>query len=167
MRYAYLLSVWLHLIAAITWIGGMLFLVMVVVPALRSGDRQRAVALMRDAGQRFRGIGWACFGVLLLTGLFNLWFRGVRLAHFADVAWLASPFGHAVAIKLLLFVLVLANSAVHDFWVGPRATLAMQQDPRGAEGERLRRLASYLGRANVVVALLLVLMGVIIVRGWP
>lgn len=167
MRYAYLVSVWLHLLAAITWIGGMLFLVMVVVPALRAGDRQRGVALMRDAGQRFRTIGWACFGLLLLTGLFNLWFRGVRLADFANVEWLASPFGHAVAIKLLVFVVVVAVSAVHDFSVGPRATIELQRDPRSAEGERLRRLASYMGRGNVLAAMVLVALGVIIVRGWP
>lgn len=167
MHAAYLFSVWLHILAAIVWIGGMLFLVMVIVPWLRKGDRAQAAAILRDTGHRFRNIGWACFGLLFATGLFNLYARGVRPGDFLRGEWLASPFGHAVVIKLTLFAAVIAISAVHDFSVGPRATEAAQRDPRGAEAERLRRTASYLGRANVLLSLMLVAMGVILVRGWP
>jgi len=167
MHTAYLLSVWLHLLGAIVWIGGMLFLVMIVVPYLRTGDRLQAAMLMRATGRRFRNVAWGTFALLFATGLFNLWMRGVRPGDFLRADWLASPFGHAVVLKLLLFALVIAISAVHDFHYGPRATAAAQHDPRGAEAERLRRVASYLGRINVLAALLLVALGVVLVRGWP
>jgi uncharacterized membrane protein len=167
MHSVWLLSVWLHILAAIVWIGGMLFLVMVVVPWLRTADRVQAVALLSATGRRFRTIAWWCFGLLTVTGLFNLYVRGVKPGDFLDPDWLVSPFGHAVVLKLLLFAVVLGISAVHDFSLGPRATEAAGRDPRGAETERLRRAASWLGRANVVLALLLVAAGVMIVRGWP
>lgn len=168
MHALYVLSVWLHVLAAITWIGGMFFLVLVVVPWLRrGGDRAQAARFLRETGSRFRDVGWICFAVLLVTGIFQLWRRGVRWGDFASPEWLGSPFGLAVVLKLAVFAVVLGVSAVHDFVLGPRATVAVERDPRSPESERLRRRASLLGRANVLFALALVLLGVVIVRGWP
>lgn len=168
VRWAYLLSVWLHILAAITWIGGMLFLVLVVVPWLRGGARVDAATFLRETGGRFRTVGWTCFAILLGTGVVNLWARGVRPDDLMDPAWLASPFGRAVLLKLLIFAAVLGVSGIHDFVVGPRATAAIErQAPGSAEAARLRRQASLLGRLNVFLALCLVALGVILVRGWP
>lgn len=163
----YLLSVWLHILAATVWIGGMFFLVLVVVPWLRSGDRAGAATFLRETGERFRTVGWTCFAVLLVTGTFNLWTRGVRFGDFARPAWRASPFGKAVLWKLGVFAIVLLVSAYHDFLIGPRATRALGEDPRSALAERLRRRASLLGRLNALLALVLVAIAVILVRGWP
>lgn len=167
MHTLYLVSVFLHIAAAITWIGGMFFLVLVVVPWLRMGDRAQASLVMRETGQRFRTVGWACFAIVFVTGSFNLYARGVRLSDFVREEWLSSPFGKAVVWKVSIFALVLTMSAVHDFWHGPRATLVGRQDPRSPEAERLRKQASMMGRLNMVFALMLLGLGVILVRGWP
>lgn len=148
------------------WVGGMLFLVLVVVPWLRQGKTDAAVFL-RETGQRFRNIGWLCFALLLLTGTFNLWVRGVRLTSFVDPAWLGSAFGKTVLVKLGVFALVLVVSASHDFVLGPLATRAIEADPSSATAQRLRRRASLLGRVNVVFAIVLVALGVMLVRGVP
>ena len=100
MHTVYLISVWLHVLAATAWIGGMFFLVLVVVPWMRSGRREQAGAFLRETGMRFRTVGWASFGILLATGSVNLWVRGVRLGDFARPEWLASPFGKTVLAKL-------------------------------------------------------------------
>ena len=165
LRALYLFSVWAHMLAATIWIGGMLFLVLVVVPWLRSGRHVDAGVFLRDTGQRFRTVGWACFAVLLVTGTFNLWMRGVRWASFVDAQWLSSTFGRTVLFKLAVFVAVLVVSAVHDWVLGPRATRALEQDPRSLLAARLRRQAGWLGRLNVVLALLLLAGGVLLVRG--
>lgn len=163
----YLISIWLHLLAATVWIGGMLFLVLVVVPWLRAGGRVDAAVFLRETGTRFRNVGWTCFAVLVVTGSFNLWFRGVGLADFADPRWLASSFGTTVVVKLSAFLVVLVVSAVHDFVVGPRATTAIATDPRSAQAQAARRRASLLGRVNVLLALVLVAAAVMLVRGVP
>lgn len=167
MHALYYTSVVIHILAAVTWIGGMFFLMLVVVPWLRGRDRQSAALFLRETGTRFRTVGWVCFGLLLLTGSFNLWVRGVRWSSFTDPAWLASPFGTAVVLKLAVFAVVLLISAVHDFVLGPRATAALRADPRSPAAERFRRRASLLGRANALLALVLVLLAVAIVRGSP
>ncbi len=167
MHLLYLVSVWLHILAATVWIGGMAFLVLVVVPWLRSGARTNAAAFLRQTGERFRNVGWICFGVVLVTGTFNLWMRGVSLSDFTRAQWLLSSFGKAVVFKIATFVLVLIISSIHDFVVGPRATIAIAEDPTSAQTRFLRRSASLLGRINVLLALALVAAGVIIVRGVP
>lgn len=167
MRALYIASVYLHILAAVVWIGGMFFLVLVVVPWLRAGNRAAAGRLLRETGIRFRNVGWACFALLLATGVLNLWYRGVRFEHFARPEWVTGPFGQAITWKLGLFAVVLVVSAVHDFRIGPRATRAMEEDPTGPEAQRLRRSASLLGRLNALLALGLVFLGVVLVRGWP
>jgi uncharacterized membrane protein len=167
MRTLYLLSVYIHILSAVVWVGGIAFVVLIVVPYLRSGDRAVAARVLSATGRRFRTVGWVCFGLILVTGTFNLWSRGVRLENFVDRAWLATPFAHAVVAKLSVFTLVLAVSAVHDFWLGPRATALLERRGPSDEAARMRRHASLLGRANALLALLLVALGVILVRGWP
>ncbi len=165
MRIIYLLSVWFHITAATIWLGGMLFLVFVVVPWLRAGHQAQAGAFLRETGARFRSIGWTCFGLFALTGSFNLWVRGVRWSSFRDPSWLSSPFGHRVIEKLGIFLLILVISIVHDFIIGPRATRALEQDPRSKEAQRLRVWARSIGRLNVLLALMMVMLGVLLTRG--
>lgn len=170
MRLLYLVSVWVHVIAATLWIGGLFFIVLVVVPWLRRGGREGRVdagAFLRETGERFRAVGWICFGLVFVTGTFNLWVRGVRLENLVDPGWWTSGFGSAVGLKLLAFLMVIVVSLIHDFQVGPAATAAIREDPRSPETAALRRKASLLGRLNGLLALVLVALGVVIVRGWP
>ena len=163
----YVLSVTLHVLAAMLWIGGMFFLALVVIPMLRGGDRAVASSFMHRAGLKFRGVGWACFAVLIVTGTFQLYYRGVSLSDFWDPAFVGSPFGRAITLKLGAFALVLLASVWHDFFLGPRATKVGAADPTSPEALRLRKQASWLGRVNVLLALAIVTFAVILVRGWP
>lgn len=168
MHSLYVVAVWFHILAAITWIGGMFFLVLVVVPWMRrSGGGIDAARFLRETGTRFRNISWVCFAIVVTTGSYALWMRGVRLASFGDPDWLASSFGRLVLAKLAVFTTVLVVSMVHDLAIGPRATAAIAADPRSDLAATLRRRASLLARANVLLALVLVAIGDLLVRGWP
>lgn len=167
MHQLYLLSVVLHILAATAWVGGILFLVLVVVPWLRAGGQVNAGLFLRETGHRFRSVAWACFALLVATGTFQLWIRGVRAGDFLRAEWLGTPFGNTVVLKLGLFFAVLLVSLYHDFVIGPRATLALQQDPTSPESARLRRSASLLGRLNALLALALIAVAVSLVRGCP
>ncbi|HEU4437873.1 MAG TPA: DUF4149 domain-containing protein, partial [Methylomirabilota bacterium] len=63
-----LLVRWLHVLAAITWIGGMLFIALVLVPITRRlEDPALRTRLVHEIGLRFRAVGWIALGVLLAT----------------------------------------------------------------------------------------------------
>ena len=62
----------LHLIAAVTWLGGMLFLLMVMIPLAR---RNEAVGfgVLRMAAEKFVWIAWAAKIVLAGSGAYLAW----------------------------------------------------------------------------------------------
>jgi uncharacterized membrane protein len=164
--------VFLHLLAAIIWIGGMFFLALVLVPVLRGETQERRSALLGAAGVRFRTVGWVCLVTLLVTGVFNLKNRGFSwgTVFSGDVFTGTDRFGHILAGKLLLLGLVLAVSAFHDFRLGPASIQAARTRDTGgdpARAETLRRRASLLGRLNALLALMIVFLAVALVRGLP
>ncbi|HPV77375.1 MAG TPA: hypothetical protein PLX31_20905, partial [Gemmatimonadaceae bacterium] len=65
MRTLYFTLVTLHILAAVTWIGGVLFIALVGAPALRTVEPPSLrTALWEAIGLRFRTVGWGA--VILL-----------------------------------------------------------------------------------------------------
>ena len=59
-----LLVRWVHVVSAITWVGGMLFIALVLVPTSRAlGDATLRTRLIQDSGQRFRTVAWIALAI--------------------------------------------------------------------------------------------------------
>jgi putative copper resistance protein D len=161
----YWVSVNLHVLSAMFWLGGMLFLGVVGAPALRAVEpatlRQQ---FFHSLGVRFRSAGWVAIAVLVLTGFVNLHFRGLLQwsGVLGDGEFWATSVGHSLAAKLVLVTIMLAVSAVHDFVLGPAAGRAAA----GSAGAlRFRRRAALLARVNALAGVLLVLAATRLARG--
>ena len=164
MHNLYLLSVWLHILAVVFWLGGMLFLVVVALPVLRQGDPQIMAQFLNKAALRLRGLGWISLLVLAGTGLFQLGYR----RWLNPVLWSTpSPIAYLLWSKVGIFCLLIALSVYHDFWFGPKTALAMREFPDAPETLRLRKSASRMGRFTALLALVMVALGVMMVRGPP
>jgi len=116
----------LHVAAALTWVGGMLFVALVLVPVMRREEPPLRRRLVHAAGVRFRAVGWISIGLLIVTGLANVWLRPelMTLTRF----W----------VKIALVAVAILLGAVHDFLLGPRAG-------RPDAPPSMRPAASYLG----------------------
>jgi uncharacterized membrane protein len=159
----YNVLVYLHLFAALLWLGGMFFLGLVGAPVLRSIEsvemRQR---LFNDLGVRFRNVGWAAIAVLLLTGMSILEVRGIfRSGAFVDAAFWRTPFGMALAVKLAMVASMVALSAYHDFALGPAAGRAT---PGSSEALSLRRKATMTARVSALLGLVLLYAATLLAR---
>ena len=164
MSTLYYINVSAHLLAALLWLGGMFFLAVVGAPVLRHVE---PATLRRDLfsriGEQFRIVGWIAIAVLLLTGVGNLYFRGIFSAGLlGNPAFWGSSYGKALAIKLVAVLLMLVVQAVHDFIHGPRSG---RLDPATQEGLRARRMAAWLARLNAIAGLVVVLAAVRLARG--
>jgi uncharacterized membrane protein len=168
MGWVYIVSVWLHIVASMAWIGSMLFFAAVIVPAMRD---PAAVAgspvLLRIVGQRYRVFGWTALGVLIATGISNLYFRGIRCATLVDPAFWSTGFGRALAWKLGLIALVLLATTAHDVWMGTAAAKKVLEDRATDAAKAYRRRASILGRATLILSLAVAFFAVQLVRGSP
>lgn len=155
-----ILLVWAHLLAAVTWVGGMAFLTLVLVPTLRDPAfaAQRAV-LFRSVALRFRVIVWVTLVILVATGPVLLSLRGEHLLDPGSWSLL-------VAIKLGLVAVLLGLTGLHDFWLGPLVSQLMRagSETWTAQGRLLVRLAPWVARAGLVLALGVLLAGVSLVR---
>ncbi|HEX6994449.1 MAG TPA: DUF4149 domain-containing protein [Gammaproteobacteria bacterium] len=168
MQAVHFVAILLHILAAIVWIGGMVFLGAILIPILRRGAAAQGqyAELIRLTGTRFRNVGWACLVILVLTGLVNLTRWGVGFEQLSSARFWASPWAHILGTKLVLVVAALAISAVHDFVVGPRATRTLREAPGSKEAGRLRRAAGWMGRANLLIAVVIVALGIMLARGY-
>ena len=165
MSTAYYITVTIHVLAALLWLGGMFFLGLVGAPVLRRIEppelRQQ---LFHSLGLRFRTVGWWAISVLVVSGVGVLHFRGLLQwdAVLGNPAFWRTSMGIALAAKLVAVTVILSLSAVHDFSMGPAAGRA----PAGsAEAQRLRQRAAMLARVNGMLALGLVIAAVRLARG--
>lgn len=158
----------LHIVAAVIWIGGMVFLGVVLIPVLRHPSiRSQTALLLQRTGRRFRNLGWACLLLLVATGVVNLERWGVDWSRFtSDDLWV-STWGRILAVKLALVAVSLALSLLHDIVVGPRAVAKLREAPGSAQALRLRRLASWMGRTNLLLGVAIIAAAIMLVRGVP
>lgn len=128
------LADWLHLAAAMLWVGGLVALATCVWPL--------APALRRTAFLGFSRIATVLVAVLVLAGSY---LSLERLPTVSDL-WTTS-YGQILVVKIAIVCVALGWGAVHHFFVRPR--LERDNAPRG-----LRR--SLIGESSVAILVLLV-----------
>ena len=152
--------VYLHIISAVTWLGGMLFLAMVMVPLARR-DGGGGFATLREAAKKFVPIAWASKIVLAATGGYLAWtYFGVRPGTFFGGE---GHFLQFLQMKTGLFLIVVLLSLAHDFWLGPR--MLERLEAARASGDPLpsglgRLFVQWAARVNLLLVLAVVALAV-------
>jgi len=152
--------VWIHLIAAVGWIGGTIFLSLVLAPSYRAmASKPDAGALFRTSAKRFRLVVWGAVAVLLLTGAMLVLSHGWPL--FEPTRWPS-----VLGIKLSLVAGLLLMTLAHDLVLGPRvrAILALPPDKRTASDQTILAAATWLPRAALVLSLAVLFAAVMLAR---
>lgn len=117
----------LHLVGNAAWVGGLLYIGVVLVPELsKLGTRSRARVLAR---------GLPAFSVLAVTSAVVLTATGplnatVHMTSFQQ--FLTTPYGWTLAVKIECFLLMVAISAYHAFFLRPRLVQALAPSMPGA-----------------------------------
>ncbi len=169
MNILWLLVRWIHVIAAVVWIGGNLILAMVIVPHFRQNlPPVQRIKILTLIGKRFEPIVWGCVLILLFTGIANI-FNSVDLSS-ADTSLLIVPFMRTLGIKLLLFIILLVLTGLHSFIYGPKLSKAIEgldaeTEELPANVNSIRRKMAIVSSAMGVVSLLIILAAVALRMG--
>jgi uncharacterized membrane protein len=154
------LLVWFHMLAAVAWIGGTIFLSVVLVPVLRGEAfaSQRSL-LFRTTARRFRAVVWSAIAVLLLTGPLLLHQRGIPIAD-------PSGWPTVLAAKLGLVAILFLLTLTHDLILGPRVGKIRQLpvESRSRFDQALVLWSPWVARFSLALALVILLAAVLLVR---
>ena len=145
---------WAHALAAVTWIGGSLFLLLAGRPALRAADSQGVVA--RALAVEFRPIVATAIGVLIVSG--------VILA----VSRLTSDAASIAYTAVLVAKIALACYAFCIAWLLPRRRRDRPAASAGKSGPAAawRRIPGALTTPAALTVVGVVVIGLADVLGW-
>ncbi|MGI8745254.1 MAG: hypothetical protein ACR2NN_22320 [Bryobacteraceae bacterium] len=121
---------WLHILSAVTILGGFLYARYVVAPALASFPAGDAASLSNRAVAQFRPILYTAIVTILLTGLYNYLSKASYPPHYHMV----------IGIKFLFVLHIFATSVLYTI-------------PNANAGNRLRRL-NWLVISGIIVVLI-------------
>ena len=165
----YQAAVAVHVVSAVVWLGGMLFLVMVMLPTARKAMRSEApgagLEILKDAANRFLPVAWTAMILLGLSGAYLAWEHwDIRPGvFFSD----SGRFMQILKVKTGLFMMVVLLSLIHDFWLGPK--ILEKLDAARAAGEVLpqslgRKVVRMTAGVNLLAAMTILVLAVWLIR---
>jgi putative copper export protein len=135
----------LHVLGATVWVGGQIALAGVVPIVRRSGSD-----LTRSVARRFQLVAWPAFGLLLVTGVWNLFE--------VDIADQDSEYLATLAVKLACVALSGICAAAHALLAGPSVAAATDE----ARARRRRARSGALAAGALLFALAATFYGVVL-----
>ena len=162
-----LFVLWIHVIAAVVWVGGNLILAMVIVPHFRQSlPPVERIKLLMQIGKRFEPVVWGCIGVLFFTGIVNIFFS----VDITSPSPISDAFMRTLLIKIGLFFVLIILTVLHSMIFAPRLAAAIEDlDPTleelPPEIKPLRSQMSVVSSLMGVVSLLILLAAVALRMG--
>jgi copper transport protein len=131
---------WLHVVAMIAWLGGLIPLLPAIRAARRAPDRALPLAILIPG---FSWLSASCVVLLTLTGIYSYF---LHINHMDLLA--ATSYGRALLVKLGLFGVLFLLGAVNLLLLSPRLR---------SSGNRVARALGRSVRAELLVGALLLL----------
>ena len=155
---AWTLVRFLHLLGVATWVGGLVFLGAIAVPAARAdAGPGGARPLITRIGRRFAAIGGLAWLVILVTGFGLLDHRGLSVSDLPD-----SEYGQRLLAKIGLLLAMGVVTVAHGAWQGPRVRRAVEAGDE-ASARRWKGVGAALDAFTLVASLAALWLGVSLV----
>lgn len=147
---------WLHLLATVSWIGSLVSIHLLVLPASRRTLRPvDELALLDGIQKRLEPIAWFSVSLLVVTGLFQMSVN----PHYNGFLSTSGQWSLAILSKHILVASLIVVSAVHTWEVLPamRRALMRKEKADPAAIDALQRRERALLRASLILAALILL----------
>jgi uncharacterized membrane protein len=149
------LAYWLHMLATVVWIGGLVTLVILVLPvAKRLLEPDLFAQFLEGLQRQLDPLGWLSLSVLLVTGLFQM----SANPNYNGLLSISNRWAASILIKHVLFLGMIAVSAYMTWGLFPairRNALLKAKGVDAIEGGKLERRESFLLRLNLLLSVLI------------
>jgi uncharacterized membrane protein len=145
---------WLHMLAAVTWVGSLATLSILVLPAARRTLQPiDQIAFVTAIQNRVEGVAWFSLGLLAATGLFQM----SSNPHYDGFLATSNQWSLAMLAKHTLTVIMVAVSAVQTWEIMPsiRRVLLRREKADRAELAILQRREMIFAWINMGLAILI------------
>jgi uncharacterized membrane protein len=155
--WALTLVYFLHLSATVAWLGSLVGLTLLVIPAASKVlEVKDQVSLLDNIQARLDSLSWFCLFLLVATGMFQL----SASPKYHGLLGVENNWEKAILIKHGLVITLAIASAVMSWGVMPairRAKIKMQRTGDDQELVPLRKREKFLLRLNLILAALVLL----------
>jgi uncharacterized membrane protein len=145
---------WLHMLATVAWIGSLIAISILVLPAARQTLKPfEQLAFLAAMQKRLEPIAWFSMGLLVATGLFQL----SANPHYDGFLSTSGQWSIAILVKHSLAGIMVVVSAIQTWEVLPaiRRGLMRAEKADPEELARLQRKETTLLRINFLLAVLI------------
>ena len=141
----------LHQLATVAWIGGMIYTMMVLMPSLPAIEIPERGKLAGAVTKRFTIVAWTSVVVLIITGII--------LGSFEEASEMSDNVPIALKIKHILFLLMIIIGLVMTFILGPKMKkLAPKPGEKPSpEFPKVQKRISSLALINMILGILVLL----------
>lgn len=145
---------WLHFMATVTWIGSLVSISLLILPAAKQTLKPlEQLAFIEAVQKRLEPIAWFSMGLLVVTGLFQL----SANPHYNGFLSVSAQWSLAILIKHSLAIIMVVVSAVQTWEVLPaiRRTLIRKEQVKPGEITALQKREALLLRTNLILSALI------------
>lgn len=155
----YIITIYIHIICVALWIGGQLFLPLVLIPALKKSVSHPFIrkSIIIETGIVFSKVGRWLLVLFIFTGIGNYYFK-FRSWNFGIIS--STDYGTWLLIKILMFLCMAGINFYHEQKIG----LLMTSDLSDAAYNMLRRKAIFTGRITLILSLIIAFIGLYLTK---
>ena len=151
---------WLHILAAVAFIGPQFFLAFAAVPAMQTiEDVKIRAKAMRVMTMRFGVLGGGALVVLLVTGVLNYYQAKDEIDTF-------KRYFITLQIKLTLVTVVVILTILHGAVFGRKLQQLQESNASEAEIAKARQMSRYASMATLVLSIAILFFAALMGSAW-
>ena len=157
------LIMWAHLVAASIWVGGSIFIGIVLAPLLKtiSDSIEDRLSIMIRVGRKFNKIAVPSLIILIASGLYN------SSGYLSKPSlFLSTNYGLVLVTKIVLVIILIITFIVHVRLIRTKVEKQIQsKELSSVDIQKLRSKIINLGRITVIVSVAILLMAALLRSG--
>jgi len=157
------LITWAHLVSAAIWVGGSLFIGVVLAPLLKTitESAEQRLTIMIRVGRKFNRIAIPSLVILIITGIYKSYSLLIK-----PELIFSTNYGTILVIKIILVTILIGIFITHVRIIRPQIEKKIELKEMSNDSfQKLRSTIISLGRIIVIISVIILLLAALLNEG--